>query len=59
MLYDFGWVTDEMIEEVACAEEREETLERYCDRCPYREYCGEKGVFLGCILWEEYMGEEL
>ena len=55
MLYNFDWVSKEMIEEIAYAEDRGEAIDRRCEQCPYHEICAKKGVYLDCALWAEYL----
>lgn len=59
MKYEFDWVTDEMVEALVGAEDRGDALDSMCEQCPYRDVCSQEEVYFSCILWEEYMGEDL
>jgi len=30
-----------------------------CEHCPHAAVCGELGLFWGCGVWEDSMGEDL
>ena len=48
---EFWRITNELFEKYG--------VENACENCPYKDECETNNLFYGCIVWEEWMGDDL